>query len=184
MTTEYYDISIPVDASEDIKAAFVEIRDHLLSISERLNDIGRWHAYGGFQGQTETIAIGTASVWEWVTNSAHNLWSGTEGVGMELSGDIMTVKKSGDYFGVLTLTLAGTATKDFQVRLYNITQGKATDFLSGVTTSGAGNYANITLPLYVEANAGDRLRIETTCTTDASDPTFQDAIFFLAYLHR
>jgi len=184
MTTEYHDISIPVDASEDVKAAFFEVRDHLLRISERLNEIGKWHAYGGFQGQTATIAITTVNVWEWVTNTNHDLWSGVEGVGMEISGDIMTVKKAGDYFGVLTLTIAGTATKDFQVRLYNITQGKATDFVCGATTSGAGNYASVTLPLYFEAEAEDRLRIETTCTTDASDPTFEDAIFYLAYLHR
>jgi len=184
MTTEYYDISIPVDASEDIKAAFVEIRDHLLSISERLNDIGRWHAYGGFQAAAVTIAIAAADTWEHVTNSTHDLWSGLEAEGMSLSGDIITIKKAGDYFGTLTMSVSGLANKDFRVRIFNITQNLQQGNYLGVSTTGAGNYADVTVPIYLEANAGDSFRMEVACTTDASDPTFNDAIFHLIYLHR
>ena len=85
----------------------------------------------------------------------------------------MTIKKAGDYFGTLSMTISGLNGKDFQVRVYNITQAKQQGYVIGASTTGAGNYTNITLPLYLEADAEDSFRMEVTCNTDASDPTFK-----------
>lgn len=142
-----------------------------------------WHAYGGFQGKAEVINVLGKNQWAWITNATNDLWTGLEGDGMTLSGDIMTITNEGDYFGTLSMTFSGSNGKDFQIRLYNITQSAQHGYVIGATTSGAANYTNITLPIYIEATAGDTFRMETTCNTDASDPTFRSAVFYLSYLH-
>ena len=142
-----------------------------------------WHAYGGFQGKSETIDVLGAGQWAWITNITNDLWTGLEGDGISLIGDIMTIENGGDYAGSLSMTLSGLNGKDFQIRFYNITQATQMGYVIGASTTGATNYTNITLPLYLELNAGDQLRLETTCLTDASDPTFRSAVFYIAYLH-
>lgn len=142
-----------------------------------------WHAYGGFQNKTETIAISGANTWTHITNATNDLFTGLEGDGLTLSGDQMTIVNAGDYTGMLSMTISGTATKDFQIRLYNVTQTAQMGYVIGATTTGAGNYTNITLPLYIEASANDVFQMQIQCTTDASDPTLRSAVFYIAYLH-
>ena len=48
---------------------------------------------------------------------------------------------------------------------------------------GAGNYLNISLPLYLECDAGDQLRMEIINITNNNDPTVRSAVFYLSYLH-
>lgn len=142
-----------------------------------------WHAYGGFEDQAETISITTKDEWTFITNATNTLWTGSEADGLSLSGDVMTIANSGDYYGTLSITLSGLNGKDFQIRCYNITQARAMGGWIGATTTGAGNYTNVTLPLYLECNANDKLRMEIRCTTDASDPTLRSAVFYISYLH-
>ena len=142
-----------------------------------------YHAYGGFQDKAESITIAGADTWAWITNATNDLWTGLEGVGMSLSGDIMTITNGGDYSGVLSATLSALNGKDFQIRLYNITQASQESYIIGATTTGAANFTNVTLPLYIEASAGDTFRMEVQCTTDGTDPTFRSAVFYLQYLH-
>ena len=142
-----------------------------------------YHAYGGFQDQSETISIATQNVWYHVTNATNDLWTGLEADGITLSGDVMTVTNAGDYAGTVSMSISGLNGKDFELRVYNITDSVIAGYHMGVSTSGAGNYTNITLPFYLEADAGSQFRLEVRCTTDASDPTFAHAIFYMAYLH-
>lgn len=142
-----------------------------------------WHAYGGFQGASETIAIATVDVWYHITNATNDLWTGLEADGMTLSGDVMTVVNAGDYVGTLSMSVSGLSGKDFQTRCYNITQAAQMGYIIGASTNGSGNFTIITLPLYLECDAGDELRMEIRCITDASDPTFKNAVFYLSYLH-
>ena len=102
---------------------------------------------------------------------------------MTLSGDVMTITNAGDYVGSLSMTLSGLNGKDFQIRIYNTTQATQMGYIIGATTTGASNYTNITLPIYIEADAGDSFRMEVQCTTDGSDPTFRSAVFEMHYLH-
>jgi len=143
-----------------------------------------WHAYGGFQDESETITIAAVDTWTMITNATNDLWGGLEAVGLTLSDDIMTVQHGGDYMGSLSMTFSGLNGKDFQVRVYNITQSTQLGYVIGATTTGANNYTNVTLPLYLECEAGDRLRMEVQCTTDGSDPTFRSAVFYMAFLHN
>jgi len=142
-----------------------------------------WHAYGGFQNQSETITIAAVDTWTHVTNATNDLWTGLEATGLTLSGDVMTIQNEGDYVGALTMTISGLATKDFQIRIYNVTTSAQMGYVVGTTTTGAGNYEDVTLPLYLECSAGDQLRVEIQCTTDGSDPTVRSAVFEIHYLH-
>lgn len=147
------------------------------------SDLQIWHAYGGFQDQDETISIASVDVWYHITNGTNDLWNVLEAVGITLSEDILIIANAGDYTGTLSMTISGTTTKDFQIRVYNITQGTQTGYEIGATTTGAANFTNITLPLYVEANAGDQLRVEVRCVTNGSDVIVRSAVFTLFLLH-
>lgn len=152
-------------------------------VAAMVRQVDTWHAYGGFQDQTETITIGSVDVWYHVTNATNDLWTGLEADGMTLSGDVMTVVNAGDYIGQLSLTFSGLQGKDFEFRIYNNTQGTAMGYHIGATTTGATNYTNVGVPLFLECDAGDALQVEVRCVTDASNPTFTHAIFWMTYLH-
>ena len=142
-----------------------------------------WHAYGGFQDESETITISAVDTWAMITNGTSDLWTGLEANGMSLVNDILTIPNAGDYSGILSMSFSGLNGKDFQLRVYNITQAVQSGYVIGATTFGAGNFTNVAVPLYLEADAGDTFRMEVQCITDGSDPTFKNAIFNLAYLH-
>lgn len=142
-----------------------------------------WHAYGGFQDQAETITISTVDVWEHITNATNDLWTGLEADGLTLSGDVMTFTNGADYIGAVSISISASNGKDFQIRLYNTTQSTAMGYHVDASTTGANNYKNIVLPLYIEAAAGDEMRMEIRCTTDSSNPVVNSAVFYLTYLH-
>jgi len=148
-----------------------------------LNKSGIWHAYGGFQNKTQVINVIGANQWAWITNAGNNLWTGLEADGISLTGDIMTITNAGDYFGSLSITFSGLTGKDFQIRLFNITTSTVQGYVIGASTTGANNFTNINLPLYIESAAGDTFRMEITCNTDGTDPILRSAVFYLAYLH-
>jgi hypothetical protein len=143
-----------------------------------------WHAYGGFQDSAITLDVTSAGVYVPIKNAAGTLWGGSESDGLSLSGDTMIVTNSGDYVGNVSITFQGANTKDFLFRIYNVTQARAEGYHIGATTTGAGSYANVALPIYLDVAAGDRLVIQVTCTTDASDPTIQTGLFYIAFLHH
>ena len=161
---------------------FLSVDGDLISDMNRQYTV--WHAYGGFQNATTTISIAGADQWTWITNGTNDLWTGTQADGMTLSGDIMTITNTGDYTGSLSITFAGLNGKDFAIRVYNITQARQEAYLSGATTTGEQNFTNVALPLYIEATAGDQLRMEIECRTDGTDPTVLDAAFYMSYLHE
>ncbi|MFH1627546.1 MAG: hypothetical protein ABIE47_02345 [Pseudomonadota bacterium] len=138
------------------------------------------HAYGGIQQAAEVIAVSGASVWATIAN----IWTGLEADGLTLtSGTTMIFDRSADYFGSLSVTYSGLTGKDFVFRLYNATKGTTEGYVIGASTTGAGNYTNAAIPLYIEAYAGDEYVMQVTCETDGSDPTIRNAIFYLIYLH-
>ena len=140
-----------------------------------------WHAYGGFEDQAETITCGSGD-WNHITNGANNLWNCDEADGVSCSGDVFTITNGGDYWGTLSLDLSALNGKDFHIRVYNNTQTAVEGRPMGISTTGAGNKMNVTLPLYIEATAGDALQFEIS-SADGTDPVVDDAIFVLVYLH-
>jgi len=142
-----------------------------------------FHAYGGFQDKAEVIDC-VKDVWKHVTNITNNLWTGLEVDGLTLSGDIMTVAYGGDYYGHLSMTVSSGQANDFQIRAFNITQNMMMGYKIGLTTTGAGNYATFSLPLYLECNAGDQLKVEVINLTDGDDLTCRNAVFYISYLHE
>ena len=141
-----------------------------------------WHAYGGFQGVDYTLPIG-AVTWTHMTNLTNTLWTGLEGNGMELINDQMIMTYKGDYYGTLSLTFSALANKNYRMRLYNVTQSKTMGYYIGASTTGATNFTNITLPLYIEADAGDVLQMQIRCG-DSTDPKLRSAVFYLSYHHE
>ena len=145
------------------------------------------HAYGGFQLTTATavtITCTTQNTWYHVTNVGNTLWVGLEGDEMSLAADVMTINKKADYFGVISLTFDGISGRDFQFRLYNVTQSHE-HYHIGATTTGANNFTNVVLPIYIEPNAGDQYRVEIRCTsTNGATPKMRSAIFYIIYLHE
>lgn len=150
----------------------------------RLRQDSVWHAYGGFQDSSVTISISDANSWMQITNTTKNLWTGSEADGMALSGDTMTISNAGDYFGTISLSLSGLNGKDFAVRIYNVTHSVQEGFYISVSTTSESNFVNVTLPLYFEVEGVEKFVMETTCTTDGSDPIIKSAVFYLSYLHE
>ena len=143
-----------------------------------------YHAYGGFQDSSVVITLTNQNDWYMITNANNDLWTGSEADGMTLTGDTLTTTNTADYFGNLSLTFSGINGRDFQIRVYNITQAAEATYHIGATTTGATNFTNITLPIYLEATAGDEFRMEIRCTSTAgATPTVKSAVFTLMYLH-
>jgi hypothetical protein len=142
-----------------------------------------WHVYGGFQDEDETLAVAD-DTWTKITNATTDLWTGLELVGFTLATDVLTVTNAGDYFGKLSITFSALNGKDYQIRCRNTTQGVTAGYDVGATTTGATNFTNVSLPLYIEdAAAGDTFEIQIKCTTDGTDPILRSAVFYIAYLH-
>jgi len=142
-----------------------------------------WHAYGGFQDQSSQVTCTTQNSWYHLTNVGNNLLTGLEADGLTLSGDIMTITNAGDYVGTISITMSGIQGRDFQIRIYNITKDSGSYHI-GATTTGTSNYTNITLPIYVECDAGNTLKLEIRCTsTNGAQPYFRSAVFSMYYLH-
>jgi hypothetical protein len=141
-----------------------------------------WHAYGGFEDQAETIACGVGD-WNHITNVGNDLWTCDEEDGISCASDVFTIANSGDYAGNLSISISALNGKDFHIRVYNNTQARVEGRPIGISTTGAGNEMNISVPLYIEATAGDEIQFEISCA-DGTDPVVDDAIFYLSYLHE
>lgn len=97
------------------------------------------HAYGGFQDSNVTIDL-TQNNWVQVTNDENDLWSGLEADGFSLSGDTMYVGYDMDIDGEpVVITFNGSSQKEYQFRLYNVTQTRQEGFLQGKTGEGTRN---------------------------------------------
>jgi len=154
-----------------------------VKISSSYLTVGKvYHAYGGFQQQTTTILC-TQNVWSHVTNSAGNLWIGLEADSMTLTNDVMTITNAGDYAGALSMAVSGANGDDYFIRCYNLTQSAQMGYIIGGTTTGANNYQVLALPLYLECDAGDQLRMEIENTSNNNDPMVRSVVFYLTYLH-
>jgi len=141
-----------------------------------------YHAYGGFEDQAETISCGVGD-WNHITNAGNNLWNLDEGDGITEASDVFTITNTGDYEGVLSLSLAALNGKDFHIRVYNNTQTSVEGRPIGVSTTGAGNETNVCVPIYIEATAGDEIEFQIM-SGDGTDPIVDDALFVLKYLHE
>ena len=140
-----------------------------------------YHAYGGFEGQGETITAGVGD-WNHITNGANDLWNVDESDGISEAADVFTIANTGDYHGVLSLSISGLNTKDFHVRVYNNTQTRVEGRPVGISTKGANDEVNVCVPIYIEATAGDAIQFEIM-SADGSDPTVDDGLFVITYLH-
>lgn len=140
-----------------------------------------WHAYGGFEDQAETITCGVGD-WNHITNAGNNLWNLDEADGITIAADVLTLTNTGDYHGVLSLSISALTGKDFHVRVYNNTQVRVEGRPIGVSTTGAGNEMNVCVPIYIEGTAGDDIQFEIM-SADGTDPDVDDGIFIITYLH-
>lgn len=141
------------------------------------------HAYGWFQLQSTTIDITAQSWWKMITNVSWNLWTGLEAYWMTLSWDIMTIINTGDYFGMLTISVSWPNQDDVCIRLFNITSsGQVWYFICG-TTLWAANFMPLTLPLYIENNGNNQFKMEIANITNNADVNVRSSVFYMSYLH-
>ena len=141
-----------------------------------------WHVYGGFQDSSITIDV-LDEDWTEITNASNTLWGGTEADGFTISGDTMTVVNGGDYTGSVSITFAALTNKDYHFRIYNVTQTAQVGFYTGASTTGATNFTNINLPIYLEATAGDELVLQVYGVSDGTNIIVEHGTFFITYLH-
>ena len=141
------------------------------------------HTYGGFQDSSLTIDL-TVNTWAHITNPAFDLWAAPEVDGFSFAGDTITSTYTCDIDGIMAATFNGTAQKEYRFRLWNITQARQEGYSQGVTGNGANNYVQISLPVYVEATAGDLFRFEVQNISGDEDIEFHGAIFKLIYVHE
>lgn len=149
--------------------------------TEMMRQVSTWNAFGGFQDQAEELSL-DADTWTHVTNAGNNLWNCLEADGLSIEGDELVVANAGDYFGNLSITITGDNSKDFKFRVYNVTQSGVMGYHIGASTT-ASNYTNISIPLYLECNAGDHLQVQAYCLA-GDNPTLRSAIFYINYLHE
>ena len=140
-----------------------------------------WHAYGGFQDETEALTI-NSDTWTLITNAGNNLWVELEGYGISIVADEIVIENTGDYVGTLSITFEGGQGKDYLYRIYNTTQSKQEGYHVGTAGAGNGNYINTAIPMYIEATAGDVLQFQVF-SLDGTDATYINAIFYINYLH-
>ena len=139
------------------------------------------HAFGGYEDKGLTLSC-EADTWTHITNGTSDLWTGTELDGMIFTADQLTITETGDYTGSLCITVSGLNGKDFHVRIYNVTQTKVEGFPLGISTTGAGNEMEASLPIYIEGTKGDVLQLQIN-SADGTDPILDDAVFYIHYLH-
>ena len=153
--------------------------DEVVHTKEMLRQNKAWHAYGGFQDVSEALSM---SGWTKVTNATNNLFVGLEADGFSLVDDGIIVANAGDYVGNVALTFIGSTTKDYHMRVYNVTQATQMGYVVGASGLGVGNYQHLVLPLYLECNAGDELQLEVIEAADTA-LTVTDCVFYMTYLH-
>jgi len=165
----------------------LEITEVIVKVSGDTKVTGRslvkqiYHAYGGYSDSNTTVARG-AGDWNVITNAWTNLWTLDETDGITEANDTFTLTYAGDYWGLVTITISAINGKDFHIRVYNVTQAAAEGRDIGISTTGAGNEMNVTVPIYIEATAGDVIRFEVS-SADGTDAILDDGIFILTYLH-
>ena len=141
-----------------------------------------YHAYGGFEDDPTTITT-DAGGWHHITNATNDLWVCNEADGIMCVADSFPFVNSGDYKGMVSISFSALNTKDFHVRVYNLTQARQEGYALGISTKGANDEVNITVPLYLEITAGDAIRFEIQ-SDDSTNPVMQDAIFIIDFLHN
>ena len=82
------------------------------------------------------------------------------------------------------MAVAAGSQKDFQIRLYNITQTETSGYVIGMTGAGTSNFVNVVLPLNIYATANDKYRMEIRCITDSSDAILKSGSLHTNYLHN
>ena len=174
----------PVRTTDDIDANSLTIADTVTATGvvsgSMLRQTGTWHAYGGFQDKAEALSL-DPNTWTHVTNAGNDLFTGLEGDGLSLVDDEMIVANAGDYVGNLSITITGGNSKDFKFRIYNVTKADQMGYDIGASTT-VSNYTNISLPMYIECDAGNVLQVQAWCLA-GDDPTLRSSIFYITYLH-
>ena len=143
-----------------------------------------WHSTGGFQLSSTTITIGSSGVWYPIHNATDNLWVQIDGNGFTVANDNITATNKGDYHGHLTIAISGQSGDDVFVRAFNVTDNAATGTPIDVTVTGAANFQNISLPLYLNATGANKVfQFQIMNNTAARDVTVRSAVYQLFYLH-
>ena len=138
-----------------------------------------WHLYGGFQDESEVLSM---SGWTQITNATTNLLTILENDGFTIAHDILTSVNGADYSGHITLTFIGNVSKDYHLRIYNLTQDTQMAYVVSASGLGVGNYQCLSLPLYIECDAGDQLQFEVMEDNDTAI-TLVNCVFYINYLH-
>ena len=138
-----------------------------------------WHLYGGFQDESEVLSM---SGWTQITNATTNLLTILENDGFTIAHDILTSVNGADYSGHITLTFIGNVSKDYHLRIYNLTQDTQMAYVVSASGLGVGNYQCLSLPLYIECDAGDQLQFEVMEDNDTA-MTLVNCVFYINYLH-
>lgn len=141
----------------------------------------KWYcAKGGFQDSSVTIDL-TQSTWAQVTNAYKTLWSCSHVDGFTFSNDTITGNFTGCVGGICTLTFSGTAQKEYQLRIYNVTQTRQEGFLQGVTGNGANNYVQVVVSCDIDLTSGDELVLQVQNISGNEDIILKHGQFALEY---
>lgn len=142
-----------------------------------------YHAFGGIQSSSQVIPC-TQNVWSNITNATGNLWSGSEIYEINFTNDTLTMTHAGDYVGTLSISLSGSNGDDYFFRIWNINKQETAGFIIGATTTGANNFLNVAMPVYLEDDVGDSFVMQVMNNKNDNDPTIRNGIFEVHYLHN
>jgi len=162
-----------------IKTQAISTKEFICKFSRQYTS---WHAFGGYEDKNYTLVCGVGT-WTFVTNAINDLWSDLHSNGITMLNDEIVIANKGHYTGQVTLTISALNGKDYHIRIQNITQTKTEGYPLGISTTGAGNEMALSIPLFLDVNAGDILQMQIK-STDGTDCKLDDAVFYINYLHE
>lgn len=153
-----------------------------LDVSGRIKVDNIWHVVGGTH-TINTVIPGTKDNWSKLTNTGGTLLQVTDNDGFVISSDSITITNAGDYWGNIMLSYSANQGNDWSFRVRNVDTSAITMLAEGTSTTGNTNVVTVTMPIYLDAAAGNRYIIEAMNTSTDDDLTIHSAKFTIVYLH-
>ena len=144
------------------------------------------HLFAAFEDSSVLIDIGADSTWYQVTNSIDSLFGYLDKDYFTVNNDTIIYTGSGEPHVLFQcrVTGSGANTKDFELRMFNVTDNAGVLSKDRKTTTGASNYVGFTFLGYDKnINYGDKYILQIRCITDASDFTVKDGMIFAQITH-
>jgi hypothetical protein len=137
------------------------------------------HLVASFADSSETPSM-ALNGWELITNEDSTLYTAYETSNITFGGDTVTFDVAGDYTVNFNLSFSGTASDAYEIAIF--VNDAFYRYKSERTTSQT-DVGNVSLLGYVEAAAGDNMKVMIRNTASNDDATLISSQLMVIYLH-